>query len=225
MARMTQINIDASRLQGVDLSKVPNQKIAFKKTERTQLNTLSASAAKASISAAANVSTVGHWAAIPQDFGNGSLTASMVIPRSTPGSVAASKPVPLPPLTMAVTIGLPELAPLGPTSTGGVYLQLSPGEFGLLGSTGITTSTSVGISVPVDLLMVDGKIALLDGWGWMIVVDVGLSKTAFAGMGILVSLPSFKIIGFVFEFGAGDSFGPPVTLNASVTYGGHIQLL
>ena len=30
-ARMTQINIDASRLEGVDLSKVPNQKIAFKK--------------------------------------------------------------------------------------------------------------------------------------------------------------------------------------------------
>jgi len=28
---MTQINIDASRLEGVDLSKVPNQKIAFKK--------------------------------------------------------------------------------------------------------------------------------------------------------------------------------------------------
>src|SRR6266852_325589 len=113
MARMTQINIDASRLDGVDLSKVPNQKIAFKKTERTQLNTLSANATKASISAAANVSTVGQWAAIPQDFGSGSLTASIIAPRSAPGSVAASKPVPRPAATLAVTLGLPQFAPLG----------------------------------------------------------------------------------------------------------------
>jgi hypothetical protein len=60
MARRTQINVDGSRLEGVDLSKVPNQKIAFKKTERTRLNALSANATKASISAAANVSTVGQ---------------------------------------------------------------------------------------------------------------------------------------------------------------------
>jgi hypothetical protein len=52
VARMTQINIDASRLQGVDLSKVLNQKIAVQKAERTQLSTLSA---KASLSAASRV--------------------------------------------------------------------------------------------------------------------------------------------------------------------------
>src|SRR5260221_13313235 len=94
MARLSQLNIDASRLEGVDLSKVPNQKIAFKKTDRTQLNILSANVAKASISTAANVSTVGQWASIPQDFGSAWLTASRVIPASTPGPGAASKQVP-----------------------------------------------------------------------------------------------------------------------------------
>jgi hypothetical protein len=225
MARMTQINIDASRLQGVDLSKVPNQKIAVQKAERTQLNTLSATTAKASISAAANVSSAGQWAAIPQDFGSGSLTVSVVVPRSTPGSVAASKPVPLPPMTMGVTIGLTVVIPVGLTMGGGVYVQLSPGEFGVLGSLGFAGSTSIGVSGAVDVLIVDGPISLLDGLGILIVVAVGVGKTAFTGMGILVSLPSWKIIGFVFEFGAGDSIGPPVTLNVSLTYGGHIQLL
>jgi hypothetical protein len=232
MARMTQINIDASRLQGVDLSKVPNQKIAFKKTDRTQLNTLSANVAKASISTAANVSTVGQWASIPQDFGSGSLTASMVIPRSTPGSVAASKPVPLPPMTMGVTIGLTGLLltpiavlSVGGTIGGGVYLQLSPGEFGVLGAVGFAGALfTAGISVPVNILLVDGPISLLDGYGLMIVVDINV-QAVYVGMGILVSLPSWKIIGFVVEFAGGAELGPPVTVSASLTYGGHIKLL
>jgi len=225
MARMTQINIDASRLQGVDLSQVPNPKFPLKKADNTQLNPLSAQAAKASVSAAASVSTVGEWAAIPQDFGRGSLKATMVLPRSTAGAIMAPTPVPLPPLTMGITIGFSPVVVLGLTASGGLYLQLSPNEFGLLGSMGFEFATSLGLSVPVDVLIVDGPISLLDGLGIMITVDVGFSKTVFAGMGLLVTLPSWKIIGFVFEFGAGDTIGPPVTLNVSLTYGGHIAVL
>ncbi|MBV9107445.1 MAG: hypothetical protein JO313_15625 [Verrucomicrobia bacterium] len=64
---MKQITIDGSRLQGVDLSRVPNQKISLPKAAPTKLNAIETTFTKASISAAATVSNAGEWAAIPQD--------------------------------------------------------------------------------------------------------------------------------------------------------------
>jgi hypothetical protein len=221
---MTQFTFDASRLRGVDLSRVPNQKIPFKRTNRTPLNPLSASVTKASISAAANVSTVGEWTSIPQDFGGGSLKASMVMPSSTSGSVATSTPS-RPPSTIGVTVDLTAVVVLGLTGNAGPYLQGDPLEFGVLGALGFAGSTSLGLSAAVDMFVLSGPISVLDGLGMTIVVDVGVSKTMFAGLGLLVALPSWDIVGVVSEFGLGDSIGPPVTLNISLTYGGHIKLL
>jgi hypothetical protein len=219
---MTQINFDASRLQGVDLSQVPNQKTVLQKTTRTPQNAISAGITQASISASATVSTVGQWAAIPQDFGSGSLKASMVLPTSTSGSVAAAASKGT---SVGITIGLTAVAVFGAIVDGGIYAQESPREFGLLGSMGPAFSTSAGIGLPIDFFMVNGPISLLDGWGLMIAVDVGVSKTLFVGLGMLVSLPSWDIIGFVGEIGGGASIGPPVCLNVSVTFGGHVRLL
>ena len=223
--RLTQIHIDGSRLQGVDLSKVPNRKITLKKADRSKLNPFAASIAKASISTAANVSAAGQWAVIPQDFASGSLKASMVVPRPTFESAKAAPSSAKSPESLGVTIGLTTVVGLGLTMGGGIYAQSPPNEFGLIGALGFAGSISMGISVPVDILMVNGPIALLDGLGVMIVVDVGLGKTLFAGLGILCAFPSFLVIGYVVEFGAGESVGPPVTVSASLTYGGHIKLL
>jgi hypothetical protein len=225
MARMKQINIDGSRLQGVDLSKVPNQKIKMPKAAPTKLNAVESTLIKASISAAATVSNAGEWAAIPQDFGSGSLTATMVVPTSTPTPGPPTRgPLTLRPSTVGVTLGLTAVIPVGVNMDGGAYWEAIPNNFGLLGTLAFAGSTSLGITGAIDLLFVDGPISLLDGLGWTIIVDVGLSKTLFYGMGILV-LTSWKVVGYVVEFGGGPSIGPPITLNVQLGYTGHIQLL
>lgn len=231
MTRMKQINIDASRLQGVDLSQVPNQKIKMPKAAPAQLNVVESAFTRASISTAAAVSNLGKWAAIPQDFGSGSLAATMVMPTSTPtsgpstGGSPTGGPLAIRPTTMAVTLGLTAVVVVGVNIDGGAYWEAIPNNFGLLGCLSFAGSTSLGVSGAVDVLMVDGPISLLDGLGITIIVDIGVSKTLFIGMGILVVLPSWKIVGYVMEFGGGSSIGPPITLNVQLGYGGHIQVL
>lgn len=214
-----------SRLQGVDLSRVPNQKIKMPKAAPSRLNALESAFTKASISAAAAVSNAGKWAAIPQEFGSGSLTATMVLPPSAP----TLGPLRISPTTVAVTLGLTSLVVVGVNMSGGAYLEISPTHFGLLGSLGFAGSTSLGVSGAVDVLVVAGPVSLLDGLGLVIIVDISVPtlKTVFGGAGIIVTLPSWKIIGFIFEFGAGLSIAPPwgITFNVQLSYGGHIQLL
>jgi hypothetical protein len=229
MTRMKQINIDASRLQGVDLSRVPNQKIKMPKGAPTRLSGFDSSLTKASISAAAAVNNGGKWAAIPQDFGNGFLSASMVVPTSTTAVVPTPTTAPgsstRRPNTMAVTLGLTAVTLIGVNMSGGAYSQSRPSDFGLLGGIGLAGSTSLGVSGAIDLFMVDGGIDLLDGLGVVITVDVGVTKVAFSGLGIVCVLPSWNIVGFVVEFGAGWAVGPPVTLNIQLGYGGHVHLV
>ncbi|MBV8277945.1 MAG: hypothetical protein JO170_22150 [Verrucomicrobia bacterium] len=223
---MKQINVDGSRLQGVDLSQVPNQKIKMPKAAPRQLNVVESAFTRASISAAATVSNAGKWAAIPQDFGSGSLTATMVVPSSTPTpGRSTGGPLAIRPTTVAVTLGITVVVPIGVNMDGGAYWESIPNNFGLLGALAFAGSTSLGASGAIDVMMVDGPISLLDGLGITIIVDVGVSKTLFIGMGILVVLPSWKIVGYVMEFGGGSSIGPPITLNVQLGYGGHIQLL
>jgi hypothetical protein len=226
MTRMKQINIDGSRLQGVDLSQVPNQKIKMPKAASTQLNVVESAFTRASISTAAAVSNAGKWATIPQDFGSGSLAATMVVPTSTPTpGPSTGGPLAIRPKTMAVTFGLTAVVVVGVNMDGGAYWEAIPNNFGLLGCLSFAGSTSLGVSGAVDVLMVDGPISLLDGLGITIIVDIGVSKTLFIGMGILVVLPSWKVVGYVMEFGGGSSIGPPITLNVQLGYGGHIQVL
>ena len=221
MPRMKQITVDGSRLQGVDLSQVPNQKIKMPTAAATKLNLVDSAFTKTAISVAADVSNAGKWAAIPQDFGSGSLTASMVVPTATP----TAGPLTLRPSTVAVTLGVTAVIVVGVNMSGGAYWEAKPNNFGLLGSLGFAGSTSLGVSGAIDVLMVDGAISLLDGLGYVIIVDVGLSKTFFTGFGILV-LPTSKVVGYVMEvIGAGDSIGPPITLNVQLSYGGHVQLV
>jgi hypothetical protein len=223
---MKQINVDGSRLQGVDLSQVPNQKIKMPKAAPRQLNIVESAFTRASISAAATVSNAGKWAAIPQDFGSGSLTATMVVPSSTPSpGRPTGGPLAIRPTTVAVTLGITVVVPIGVNMDGGAYWESIPNNFGLLGALAFAGSTSLGASGAIDVMMVDGPISLLDGLGITIIVDVGVSKTLFIGMGILVVLPSWKIVGYVMEFGGGSSIGPPITLNVQLGYGGHIHLL
>ena len=219
---MKQINIDGSRLQGVNLSQVPNQKIKMPKATPTQLNAVESAATQAAISAAATVSNAGRWAAIPQDFGSGSLTATMVVPTSGPLSRG---PLSLRPSTVGVTVGLTSVVVVGVNMDGGGYWEIIPNNFGLLGSLAFAGSNSLGLSGAIDVLLVDGPISLLDALGITIIVDVGVSKTLFYGMGILVALPSWKVVGYVVEFGGGWSIGPPITLNVQLGYTGHIQVL
>ena len=223
MARMKQVFIDGSALQGVDLSKVPNQKIALPKAAPTTLNALDSAIAKASISTAAAVSNAGAWAAIPQDFSDGSLSATIVVPTPT---VSPTTPGPLSRRvdTLGITIGLTALVVIGVNMSGGLYWESRSNDFGLIGSLGFAGSTSLGVSGAIDVLFVDGPIAVLDGVGIVIIVDVGVAKSLFTGFGILCTFPGFKVLGYVCEFGGGDSIGPPITLNVQLSFGGHVKM-
>jgi hypothetical protein len=225
MARMTQINIDASGLQGVDLLRVPNQKIKIPKPATTQLNAFESNIIKAAISAAAGVSDLGSWAVLPQDYGGGSLGATMVLPTtSPPGAFRIS------PTTIAVTFGITSVTFVGVNMDGGPYFQVAPFHFGFVGALNFVGSNSLGISGAIDLLVVAGPISLLDGPGFCIIADVGVAgKVLFGGAGILMN-GSGKIIGFVFEIGGGASISvspTPITLTVSFQFGltGHIQVV
>jgi hypothetical protein len=228
MTRLKQINVDGSALQGIDLSQVSNQKIAMPKASRTRLSGLDKTITQASISAAASASNLGKWAVIPQDFGGGSLSATMIVPTPTPAPAPTPTPTPGPltirPDSVAVSIGVTALVVVGVNMAGGAYWESITSDFGLLGSLGFAGSTSLGVSGAIDVLMWHGSVTALDGPGACIIVDVGVSKTLFLGFGILVALPSWTVIGYIMEFGGGSSIGPPITINAQLSYGGHIKL-
>ncbi len=217
MAKLAQMSVDLSALGGVDLSRSPNTRLAAPRFAPHKLDLLSGKALQLSISAASHVSSTGEWASIPQDFDSGALT----IAYKRPGATYSA-----PPMSLGVSLGGTLSAIVGPTANVGLYLQMGSWEFGLIGGAGISLSTSLGLSGAVELALVDGPISLLDGVGYTLVVDVGMTvgPRAFAGMGIILNT-SFKCIGCLFEFGGGLDVAPPVALTATVTNSGHVRLL
>jgi hypothetical protein len=107
----------------------------------------------------------------------------------------------------------------------GLYLQVSLAEFGLIGSAAISLSSSAGVVGAIQLLVVDGPITDLDERGYTIVVDIGTPGVrVFGGMGLILD-SSFKVIGFILEFGGGLDVAPPVSITGTVGHSGHVKLL
>jgi hypothetical protein len=237
MTSLKQIAIDLSQLSGVDLSQIPNRRFSNGLLGRVRLSGSGEDKVKAAISAASLVSTIGEWAEIPQAYEKNLITASIKLPvkaRPSPGPIVTSSSVTAPPppsvpavkpSTIGVTIGGTISAIVGPNVAVGIYVQLNPAEFGLLGSAAISVSTSAGVTGAIQLLLVDGPITALDGTGFTVVVDIGTPGVrVFAGLGVILD-SSFSVIGCIIEFGGGLDIAPPVSVTATVGSSGHVKLL